>query len=91
MCKELTVISIFLLGLLADILWIGQKSELGFNLLLQFGLAIFLLTIIVIVAKKFLLKYLISHRKFSLFSIWKCFRLKFQSNLLKRQTSAPKV
>ena len=91
MCKELTVISIFLLGLLADVLWIGQKSELGFNLFFQFGLAIFLLTIIVIVTKKFLSKYLISRPKFSRALILKCFRLKFQPNLLKRQTSAPKV
>ena len=91
MCKELTVISIFVLGLLADGLWLGQNVKLGINLFLQIGLAMFLLILIAIVTKRFLSKYVNLRPKFSPFSIWKCFHLKFQSNLLKRQTSATKV
>ena len=91
MCKELTVISIFLLGLLADVLWFGQKIEVRPNLFLQIALAIFLLTFIALIGKKFLSKYLLLPQKFPLVSIWKFDRLKFQPNFLKRQKLATKV
>ena len=79
MCKELTVISIFLLGLLADILWIGQKTELGFNLLLQSSLAVFLIILIMVAAKKFLSKYQNLRPKFSRASVWKFDRCDYSS------------
>ena len=91
MCKELTVISIFLLGLLADVLWFWQKIEVRPNLFLQLALAIFLLTAIALIGKKFLSKYLVLPQKFSPVLIWKFDRLKFQPNLLKRQKLGIKV
>lgn len=57
MRKEWTIISILLLGLIADILWIGQNTELNLNSFLQIGLAVLLLGFIYLIARKFLSKH----------------------------------
>ena len=91
MCKELTIISIFLLGLLADILWFGQTYEFGKLFLVQISLALFIMTFIVAIGKKFLSKYPSLNRRFSLVLPLRFDRLRFQPNLWKRQTSSTEV
>lgn len=91
MCKELTVFAIFCLGLLADFLWFRITQTFDFILLLQIGLAVFLLTFIVIVGKRFLTRHFSLRRKFSLVSIWKLRRSGFRLGFWKRQTLLPKV
>ncbi len=91
MCKELTVISVFLLGLLADVLWFGQTADFSPIFFLQLGLVILLLTFIYLIGKKYLTKHFGRRLKFSLASIWRCFRLEFRLGLWKRQTPLPRV
>jgi hypothetical protein len=91
MCKELTIISIFLLGFLADVLWFGQTVELRLTFFLQLGLAIFLLTFIYFTGKKYLTKHFGLRPKFSPVSIWKFDRSGFRFGFWKRQTPLPRV
>lgn len=46
MCKELTILAIFLLGLLADYLWFQITKTFDSIFFLQIGLALFLLIFI---------------------------------------------
>jgi len=91
MRRELTVISVLLLGLLADSLFFLQTPELGFNSLFQLGLAIFSVTFIVIAGKKYLAGRFYLDPKFSLFSIWKYFRSRFRPEIWKDQIPSPRV
>lgn len=91
MCKELTVLAIFCLGLVADALWIRITQTFDYILILQIGLALFLLTFIVLVGKKYLARRFYLRPKFSLVSVWKSDRLRFRSGFLKRQTPLPRV
>lgn len=91
MCKELTVIWVFLLGLLADLLWFRITQTFGSILLLQIGLALFLIIFIVLVGKKFLTRRFSLRPKFLFVSDWKYFRSGFQLDFWKRQTPLPRV
>lgn len=91
MGKELTIISVFLLGLTADILWFWNTADLGVKSFVQLGLALFLLTFIVLAARKYLSKHWRLRPKFSLASILQRVRLRFRFGLWKRQTLLPRV
>lgn len=91
MCKELTVLAIFSLGLLADFLWFQITQTFNYILLLQISLALFLLTFIVLVGKKYLARRFHLHPKFSLVSILRFDRSGLQPELWKRQTSLPRA
>lgn len=91
MCKELTVVTIFLLGLLADILWFEITPDFGFIFFLQIGLAIFLLTFIILAGKKYLIKRFYLRPKSLSASTWKFDRLRFLHGFWKRQIPLPRV
>ncbi len=91
MCKELTVMAIFCLGLVADALWVRLTQTFDYILLMQVGIAIFLLTFIVLVGKKYLTRHFYLRPKFSPVSIWKFDRLQFRFGFWKRQTPLPRV
>lgn len=91
MYKELTVISIFLLGLIADCVWFQITDGFGFIFLLQIGLALFLLTFIVVIGKKYLTRRFYLSPRFSLASALKYFRLGFRPDYKTRQIPLPRV
>ena len=91
MCKELTVLAIFLLGLLADYLWFRITHEFGSILLVQIGLALILIALCVLVGKRFLARRFSLRLKFSLAYALKRFRSGFQLGFWKRQTLLPRV
>lgn len=91
MCKELTVIWIFSLGLLADFLWFQITQTFDSILLLQISLALFLLTFIVLVGKRFLARRFSLRWRFLPVSAWKFDRSGFRSGFWKRQTLLPRV
>jgi len=91
MCKELTILAIFLLGLLADYLWFQITKTFDSIFFLQIGLALFLLIFIILVGKKYLARRFSLRRKFSLASALKYFRLGFRPDFWKRQIPLPRV
>lgn len=91
MCKELTVSAILLLGLLADFFWMQIDPILSYKLFLQLGIALFLLTMISLVGKRFLARHFSLSLQFSPVWILKYFRLRFRPDFWKRQTPLPRV
>lgn len=91
MCRELTVISIFLMGLLADFLLFQINPLWGSAFYLQIGIALFLLIIISLVGKRFLARRFSLSLKFLPVWILKWCRLGFRPDFWKRQTPLPRV
>jgi len=91
MCKELTVVWIFSLGVLADFLWFQNTATFSFIFYLQFALALFLLAFIVLAGRKYLARRFRLFPKFSLALAWKHFQLGFRLGQEARQTLWPKA
>lgn len=78
MRKELTIVVIFLLGLLADTIWLINSVRFGKLIYVQIIAGLILLSFILLVGKKYLVKHLGLRRKFSTVSVWKFVRSGFQ-------------
>lgn len=87
MCKELTIISIFLLALLVDGLWFWQMPLSSPSLFALAGMAIFLLISIFLTGRKYLENRFGLSLRSLLALFWRFARLGFQPGLWKRQTS----
>jgi len=91
MRKEITMLCIFSLGILADFLWFQTTRDFGFVFLLQTGLALLLLGLIVLVGRRYLAKRSFSRPKFSPASTLRFDRSKFRSEPARRRTALPGV
>lgn len=91
MCKELTVLAVFLLGLLADALWLINSAQFGKMIFVQIGISLILLSFILIVVRKYLSRRFYLRRKSSDVSASRLVRSKFLLDFWKRQTPLPKV
>jgi len=102
MCKELTVISVFILGLLADILCFNQTIDNPGSSTLFFTLEIFAAVFCVFLIYFFMKRIVIRRSqslgktrilrlRFSPVSLWKFDRSEFQPSFLERQTSSTEV
>lgn len=91
MCKEITIILVFGLGLLADFLWFQLTQTLGLVFIFQIVSAMLMIFFTFLAGKRYFAKHLYSYRKNSSFPTWKRFRLGSRTDLWKRQIPLTRI
>lgn len=87
MCKEITIILVFGLGLFADLLWFQLNQAFGLVFIFQIVSALLMIFFTFLAGKRYFAKQFYSQRKSSSASIWKG----SQSHFWKRQIPLTRV